>query len=177
VSIHSRSAPECSRIIGGVNGDRTRDLVIVQAQVGGRSIHLQQFRKFSPASAFPRGLRLLRPPYRIETRLLCGEPSGNLLCNKVEACPKNVFSQHNSDVKMQPQSRRTYRSRQSAPYQKRKGHPGRVEGRRIRKPVRKCSLNFLSFEGRHHIPRGHRVIAKPVLGGLHHEYGLEKIAA
>jgi hypothetical protein len=26
-------------------------------------------------------------------------------------------------------------------------------------------------------PRGHRVIAKPVLGGLHHEYGLENIAA
>jgi hypothetical protein len=29
--------------------------------------------------------------------------------------------------------------------QKRKGHPGRGERRRIRKPVRKCSLNFLSF--------------------------------
>src|SRR4029453_5091287 len=47
---------------------------------------------------------------------------------------------------MLPQSRRTHRSRQNAPYQKRKGHPGRGEGRRIRKPVRKCSLNFLSFE-------------------------------
>jgi putative transposase len=30
---------------------------------------------------------------------------------------------------------------------------------------------------RHHIPRGHRVHCKPVLGGLHHEYWLEKIAA
>src|SRR4030095_14440073 len=47
---------------------------------------------------------------------------------------------------MLPQARRTHRSRQNAPYQKRKGHPGRGEGRRIRKPVRKCSLNFLSLE-------------------------------
>lgn len=30
---------------------------------------------------------------------------------------------------------------------------------------------------RHHIPRGHRVHCKPVLGGLYHEYWLEKIAA
>jgi transposase InsO family protein len=30
---------------------------------------------------------------------------------------------------------------------------------------------------RHHIPEGHRVVAKSVLGGLHHEYKLEKIAA
>ena len=29
----------------------------------------------------------------------------------------------------------------------------------------------------HRIPEGHQVIAKPVLGGLHHEYRLEKIAA
>src|SRR5690348_3703727 len=29
----------------------------------------------------------------------------------------------------------------------------------------------------HRIPQGHQVIAKPVLGGLHHEYRLEKIAA
>ena len=35
----------------------------------------------------------------------------------------------------------------------------------------------ISSEGSHHIPRGHRVIAKPVLGGLHHEYELENIAA
>ena len=29
----------------------------------------------------------------------------------------------------------------------------------------------------HQIPRGQRVVAKPVLGGLHHEYLLEPIAA
>jgi transposase InsO family protein len=29
----------------------------------------------------------------------------------------------------------------------------------------------------HHIPCGHRVAESPVLGGLHHEYGLEKVAA
>src|SRR5262249_16961070 len=29
----------------------------------------------------------------------------------------------------------------------------------------------------HRIPDGHRVVGKPVLGGLHHEYCLERIAA
>jgi transposase InsO family protein len=32
-------------------------------------------------------------------------------------------------------------------------------------------------EHRHQLPRGHRVRCKPVLGGLHHEYWLEKVAA
>lgn len=30
---------------------------------------------------------------------------------------------------------------------------------------------------RHRIPDGHRAVAKPVLGGLHHEYRLERVAA
>jgi hypothetical protein len=30
---------------------------------------------------------------------------------------------------------------------------------------------------RHQIPLGCRVSARPILGGLHYEYGLEKIAA
>jgi Galactose oxidase-like, Early set domain len=43
--------------------------------------------------------------------------------------------------------------------------------------VRVLLSEGISSEGRHHIPRGHRVIAKPVLGGLRHEYELENIAA
>jgi putative transposase len=30
---------------------------------------------------------------------------------------------------------------------------------------------------RHYIPRNHRIISKPILGGLHHEYGIEEAAA
>jgi hypothetical protein len=68
-----------------------------------------------------------------------------LFCNMVEGVPKRRFLLTQFRRKMLPQSRRTHRSRQNAPYQKRKGHPGRGDRRRIRKPVRKCSLNFLSF--------------------------------
>ncbi len=32
-------------------------------------------------------------------------------------------------------------------------------------------------ESRHVLPAGNRVVSRPVLNGLHHEYGLEKIAA
>jgi putative transposase len=32
-------------------------------------------------------------------------------------------------------------------------------------------------EHRHQLPPGHRLRCKPVLGGLHHEYWLEKVAA
>jgi putative transposase len=30
---------------------------------------------------------------------------------------------------------------------------------------------------RYRIPKDYRVVTKPILGGLHHEYGLERIAA
>jgi putative transposase len=32
-------------------------------------------------------------------------------------------------------------------------------------------------EHRHRLPAGHVVRSRPVLGGLHHEYSLEKVAA
>jgi putative transposase len=55
-----------------------------------------------------------------------------------------------------------------------RGRPHSSLGPGIREGVTLASINS---EGRHHIPRGHRGTAKPVLGRLHHEYGLEKIAA
>jgi putative transposase len=55
-----------------------------------------------------------------------------------------------------------------------RGRPHSSLGPGIPEGVTSASI---SCEGRHHIPPGYRVIDKPVLGGLHHEYGLENIAA
>ena len=54
-----------------------------------------------------------------------------------------------------------------------RGRPHSSLGPGIQEGVTSASI---SCEGRHHIPPGYRVLDQPVLGGLHHEYGLENIA-
>jgi putative transposase len=55
-----------------------------------------------------------------------------------------------------------------------RGRPHASLGPAIPGPPRDC----LAPSARdHHIPTGHRIVAEPVLGGLHHEYRLEPIAA
>jgi putative transposase len=44
-------------------------------------------------------------------------------------------------------------------------------------PQLPLSLPVLPQEHRHRIPKHLRVVARPILGGLHHEYGLAKKAA
>jgi putative transposase len=46
--------------------------------------------------------------------------------------------------------------------------PGIPDPRLVDLPVKPC---------RHRLPVGHRVVATPILGGLHHEYSLHRLAA
>jgi putative transposase len=55
-----------------------------------------------------------------------------------------------------------------------RGRPHSSLGPGIPEPVPAASTP--KFSG-HRIPKGHRVTARPILGGLHHEYSLEPIAA
>src|SRR5262249_5907440 len=55
------------------------------------------------------------------------------------------------------------------------GRPHMSLGPGIPEPIR--TLPVLRQAHRHRIPTGHRIVARPVIGGLHHDYGLEKQAA
>jgi hypothetical protein len=46
--------------------------------------------------------------------------------------------------------------------------PGIPDPRLSELPVELCG---------HRLPLGHQITAKPILGGLHHEYGLQRLAA
>jgi putative transposase len=56
-----------------------------------------------------------------------------------------------------------------------RGRPHASLGPGIPDPLRGCLAQ--SAPGGHQIRAGHRVVAEPVLGGLHHEYRLEPMAA
>jgi transposase InsO family protein len=43
--------------------------------------------------------------------------------------------------------------------------------------IPESSTGTVARSAGHHIPPGHRVAAKPILAGLHHEYRLEPLAA
>ncbi len=55
-----------------------------------------------------------------------------------------------------------------------KGRPHSALGPGIPEPL---DITIPASRGRHLLPGGYRVTSRPVLGGLHHEYGLEKEAA
>jgi len=55
-----------------------------------------------------------------------------------------------------------------------RGRPHSSLGPGIREPNAEFRIAATS---RHQIPRNHRIAARPILGGLHHEYRIERIAA
>jgi transposase InsO family protein len=108
------------------------------------------------------GLRVLRTPYR--------SPQANAFCERLigsarRECLDFVIPLNESHIRMILRPWVTHFNR---------GRPHSSLGPGIPEPLfPKVPLQ----NKRHHISDDHRVSAIPVLGGLHHEYKLEKIAA
>jgi len=108
------------------------------------------------------GLRVLRTPYRT--------PQANAFCERLigsarRECLDFVIPLHESHIRMILKPWVAHFNR---------GRPHSSLGPGIPEPAfPKVPL----LNKRHHIPDDHRVSAIPLLGGLHHEYKLEKIAA
>ena len=108
------------------------------------------------------GLRVLRTPYR--------SPQANAFCERLigsarRECLDFVIPLHESHIRMILKPWVAHFNR---------GRPHSSLGPGIPEPsFPKVPL----LNKRHHSPDHHRVSAIPVLGGLHHQYKLEKIAA
>ena len=108
------------------------------------------------------GLRVLRTPVRA--------PTANAYCERLIGTMRREFLDF-----VIPLSERHLRSLLKewvAHYNQSRPHSSLGPG--IPEP---SSLVLLPSCGRHALPKGSRVRARPVLGGLHHEYRLEKVAA
>jgi transposase InsO family protein len=108
------------------------------------------------------GLKVLRTPVRA--------PQANAYCERLIGTMRREFLDF-----IIPLSQRHLRSLLKewvAHYNQARPHSSLGPG--IPEP---SNLMLLPTNGRHTLPKGSRVVANPILGGLHHEYRLEKVAA
>ncbi len=108
------------------------------------------------------GLSILKTPFRA--------PQANAFCERVvgsirRACLDFLIPLNDRHLRRILQERVAHYNR---------GRPHSSLGPGIPEPAGGVPVPEISG---HRIPCGHRVVGNPVLGGLHHEYRLEKVAA
>jgi len=108
------------------------------------------------------GLRVLRTPVRA--------PKANAYCERLIGTMRREFLDF--VIPLGERHLRSLLKEWVAHYNQSRPHSGLGPG--IPEP---SNLLPLPSSGRHTLPEGLRVLARPVLGGLHHEYRLEKVAA
>ena len=105
-------------------------------------------------------LRVLKSPARV--------PQANALCERLIGTARRECLDHL--IPLHERHLRTIVAEWVAHYNRGRPHaslgPGIPDGAAVAPVLR-----------RHRIPDGHRAVAKPVLGGLHHESRLERVAA
>jgi putative transposase len=109
------------------------------------------------------GLRVLKTPVRA--------PVANAICERVIG----TLRRECLDFVIPLNARHLYRILKAWVAHYNEGRPHMSLGPGI--PQRRPALPVSPQAHRHRIPTGQRVVARSVLGGLHHEYGLEKRAA
>jgi putative transposase len=108
------------------------------------------------------GLRVLRTPVRA--------PKTNAYCERLIGTMRREFLDF--VIPLGERHLRSLLKEWVAHYNQSRPHSSLGPG--IPEP---SNLVPLPSSGRHTLPEGSRVMARPVLGGLHHEYQLEKVAA
>jgi putative transposase len=108
------------------------------------------------------GLRVLRTPVRA--------PKANAYCERLIGTVRREFLDF--VIPLGERHLRSLLKEWVAHYNQSRPHSSLGPG--IPEP---SSLVPLLSGGRHALPKGSRVMARPVRGGLHHEYRLEKVAA
>ena len=108
------------------------------------------------------GLGILKTPFRA--------PQANAFCERLVGSIRRECL--DSPIPLNERHLRAILKEWSAHYNR--GRPHSSLGPGIPEPSAGIPASPISG---HRTPRGHRVVGSPVLDGLHHEYGLEKVAA
>jgi putative transposase len=108
------------------------------------------------------GVRVLRAPVRA--------PKANAVCERLGGSLRRECL----DVLVSVNERHLHGILREWTTRYNRGRPHSALGPGLPEPI---SEHLTPTEHRHQLPIGYRVVKRPVLGGLHHEYGLAKEAA